>query len=52
MALSSMNESYEDRHTFYVYCPEREELSPLDTWLRKTDLSKPHYVHDAINYHY
>ena len=52
LALNGISESYSDKRAFYVYCPETEELSPLDNWLRKTDLSKPFYVCDAINYHY
>lgn len=52
MALNSMTESYADKHTFYVYCPERKELAPLDNWLRNIDVSKPFYLGGTINYHY
>ena len=52
LALSGIAESYADKRSFYVYCPDNEELSPLDNWLRKTDLSEPVYIRDAINYHF
>lgn len=52
LALSGIAESYEDKRSFYVYCPDSKELSPLDKWLHKADLSKPFYVRDAINYHF
>lgn len=52
LALNGISESYEDRRAFYVYCPDSKELSSLDTWLRKADLSEPVYIGDAINYHY
>ena len=52
LALSGIVESYADKRSFYVYCPDNEELSPLDNWLRKTDLSEPVYIRDAINYHF
>lgn len=52
LALSGIAESYADKRSFYVYCPDNEELSPLDNWLRKADLSEPVYIRDAINYHF
>lgn len=52
LALSGIAESYADKHTVYVYCSDSEELTPLDNWLRKSDLSEPVYIGDAINYHF
>lgn len=50
LALSSIAESYTDRHSFYVY--DAGELAPLDDWLRRADLSAPFYVGGTINYHF
>lgn len=52
LALSGITESYADKRSFYVYCPDYEDLSPLDNWLRKAGLSEPVYIRDAINYHF
>ena len=51
-ALSSVTESYADRFGFYVYDSDRAELLPMDTWLRKADLSKPYYMGSVMDYSY
>ena len=50
-ALNSVTESYADRFGFYVYDADHAELLPLDAWLRKADLSIPHFVGGIIDYH-
>lgn len=50
LALSSIAESYTDRHSFYIY--NAGKLAPLDDWLRSADLSVPFYVGGTINYHF
>jgi hypothetical protein len=52
LALSSLSESYRDRRSFYIYTPGNRALTPLDSWLRTADLSRPFYVGGTINYHY
>jgi hypothetical protein len=52
LALNSLSESYRDKRSFYIYTPGDRGLTPLDTWLRTADLSRPFYVGGTINYHY
>ena len=44
LALSGLNDSYEDRYGVYVYTGTTNTLEPLDRWLRYADLSRPVYV--------
>lgn len=51
LALHSLEESYADKFGCYVYDPDSEELSALDTWLRSVDVSKPYYIGGTVGYH-
>lgn len=51
LALQGMIESYTDKFDAYVYDPDREELSTLDSWLRSVDVTKPYYLGGAVSYH-
>ena len=51
LALSSLNDSYEDRYGVYVYTGTTNTLEPLDRWLRYADLSRPVYVGGVVDYH-
>ena len=51
LALSGLNDSYEDRYGIYVYTGTTNTLEPLDRWLRYADLSRPVYVGGVVDYH-
>ena len=51
LALNCITESYADKFGCYVYDPDSEELSALDTWLRSVDVSKPYYIGGTVGYH-
>lgn len=51
LALSGLNDSYEDPRGIYIYSPETGELVTLERWLRNTDLSRPFYIGGTIDYH-
>ena len=51
LALNGLQESYEDKRGFYVYSRDENKLLPLDSWLRRADLSKPFFVGGTIDYH-
>lgn len=52
MVMFRLQESYEDRYSFYVYDHDIEELLTLDSWVRRTDLSKSYYLGGVIDYHF
>ena len=49
LALSGLNDSYEDRYGVYVYTGTTNTLEPLDRWLRYADLSRPVPVKNVGN---
>ena len=51
LALSGLNDSYEDQFGVYIYTGISDTLEPLDRWLRYADLSRPVYVGGVVDYH-
>ncbi len=49
LALQGIAESYADKFGAYVYDPDSEELSALDTWLRSVDVTKPYYLGGTVS---
>lgn len=52
LALSGLNDSYEDTRGIYIYSTETELLVTLEYWLRNADLSLPFYIGGVVDYHY
>lgn len=51
LALSGLNDSYEDRYGIYIYMGTADTLEPLDRWLRYADLTRPVYIGGVVDYH-
>lgn len=51
LTLDTLNDSYEDPHGIYIYCPEAGTLVTLEHWLRSADLSHPFYIGGIIEYY-
>ena len=51
LALSGLNESYEEPHGIYIYSTEHGTLVTLERWLRHAELSQPFYLGGTIYYH-
>ena len=52
MIMYRLKESYEDRFGFYIYDHDMEELMTLDSWVRRSDLTKDYYFGGVIDYHF
>ena len=51
LALSGLNDSYEDRYGIYIYMGTADTLEALDRWLRYADLTRPVYIGGVVDYH-
>ena len=47
-----LKDSFEDRFGFYIYDRDMEELMTLDSWVRRSDLTKDYYFGGVIDYHF
>lgn len=45
-----LNEEYNDKYSMYIYY--KGDLSPLDEWIRETNLRKSFYFGGTVDYHF